>query len=293
MHETDWQIYKGLHNLQRGYDAMLNVRQTAGNRYNMAKATLDAEWQAELQPVIEDLYWHPLRNGIDATPDDEGELRAWLEDRYRDAAIVLILLLLLRRYQVRAYNLGGQTGLDMLSVDGTFNLTDPDILAQLDAHAESLTTVGGDISLINTTIDDLVIQIPKAKQNEGSAALYIAAFIAMRSAQRTETIERTERPFQVGNALDEVFVRNGVQLVMYDVNGVGCVKICAPLHGTTWPAGGAPQQYLVPRHPRCDCIHSPVLYDGQAVGYPPVTVSAPGLQPWVPQPSIWMGGLIA
>lgn len=80
MHETDWQIYKGLHNLQRGYDAMLNVRQTAGNRYNMAKATLDAEWQAELQPVIEDLYWHPLRNGIDATPDDEGELRAWLEE---------------------------------------------------------------------------------------------------------------------------------------------------------------------------------------------------------------------
>jgi hypothetical protein len=293
MHETDQQVLKGLHSLQRGYDALLNLRQTAGDRYNTAKAVIDAEWQADMQPVIEDLYWHPLRNGIDSTPDDEGELRTWLEDRYRDAAIVLILLLLLRRYQVRAYNLGGQTGLDMLSLDGTFNLTDPDILARLDAHAGALTTVGGDISLINTTIDDLVIQIPKAKQNEGSAALYIAAFIALRASQRTETIERTERPFQVGNALDEVFVRNGVQLVMYDVNGVGCVKICAPLHGATWPAGGAPRQYLVPRHPRCDCIHSPVLYDGQAVGYPPVTVSAPGLQPWVPQPSIWMGGLIA
>jgi len=292
MHEVDWQIYKGLHNLQRGYDALLNVRQTAAEKYNTAKVMLDTEWQAAMQPVVEDLYWHPLRNGIDATPDDEGELRTWLEDRYRDAEVIIILLLLLRRYSVKAYNLGGQTGLEMLSLDGTFRLTDPDILAQLDAHAETLTTIGSENSLIDTTIDDLAIEIPKAKQSEGSAALAIAAYIALRSARRTETIERTERPFQVANALDEVFVRNGVQLVMYDVNGVGCAKICAPLHGATWPAGGTPQPYLLPKHPKCDCIHSPVLYDGQAVGYPPVTVSAPGLQPWVPQPSIWMGGLM-
>lgn len=292
MHDSDHQILKGLHNLHRGYDALLNVRQTAGDRYNTAKAALDAEWQVEMLPIIEDLYWHPLRNGIDATPDDEEELGTWLEDRFRDAAIVALLLLLLRRYSVKAYNLGGKTGLDMLSLDGTFSLTNPDILAWIDEHTEALTTIGSDISLIDTTIKDLVVEIPKAKRNEGSAALAIAAYIALRSAQRTETIERTERPFQVANALTDTYVQNGVQLVMYDVNGVGCVKICAPLHGATWRAGGTPQQYLLPKHPRCDCIHSPVLYDGQAVGYPPVIVSAPGLQPWVPRPSIWMGGLI-
>ncbi len=288
MHEADQQILKGLHNLQRGYDALLNVRQTAAEKYGTQKAVLDTEWQAEMQPVIEDLYWHPLRNGIDATPDDEDELRPWLEDRFRDATIIALLLLLLRRYSLKAYNLGGQTGLDMLSLDGAFDLTNPDILAQLDAHAKELTTIGGEFSLIDTTIDDLAIQIPKAKQTDGSAALYIAAYIALRSTSRTETIERTERPFQVANALTETFVQNGVQLVMYDVNGVGCVKMCAPWHGRTFPINA--RGIFLPQHPKCDCIWSPVLYDGQTVGYPPVTVSAPGLQPWVPQPSIWMGG---
>lgn len=291
MHTTDYQILKGLHNLQRGYDALQNVRQTAADRYNTAKAVLDTEWQTAMQPIVEDLYWHPLRNGIDATPDNERELRTWLEERFDDAAIVAALLLLLRRYSVRAYNLGGQTGLDMLSLDGTFALTDPDILAMIDDHARELTTVGGEYSLIDTTIDDLVVEIPKAKAVVGSAALALAAYIALRSANRTETIERTERPFQVANALNTTFVHNGVAYQMYDVNGVGCPKICAPLHGRTFPINA--RAISLPRHPKCDCLWSPVLYDGQVVGFPPVTVSIPGLAPWSPPASIWTGSQIS
>lgn len=274
MHEIDWPILKGLHSLRSGLDALLNVRQTAGDRYTTAKAVLDAEWQAALQPVMEDLYWHPLRNGIDATPDDEGELRTWLEDRYHDAAVVAALLLLLRRYSVKAYNLGGQTGLDMLLLDGTFDLTDPDLLAMIDAHARELTTVDGEFSLIDTTIDDLVVEIPKAKAVAGSTALSLAAYIALRSARRTEAIERTERPLQVANALTETFVNNGIAYQMYDVNGVGCPKICAPLHGIVMPTNRIPAYLSLPQHPFCDCVYSPVMDE------------------YNPPGQVWTGGIV-
>lgn len=287
MHSIDHAVHKSLFALQCGYDALLSVRQTVGEAYLTKKAELDQRWQADMLPVMEDLYWHPLANGIDETPDNEDDLRAWLQRRYRDATVVAALLALLKRYQVKAYNLGGQTGLDMLGMDGTFRLTNESILAELERHAEELTTQGTDVSLIDTTIDDLAVAIPNAKGSAGSAALFIAAYIALRSATRTETIERTERPLQVADALVETYQRNGISYVMYDVNGIGCQRICAPWHGRVFPAGA--RGTYIPQHPRCDCIWSPVRYDGQAVGWPAVTVSVPGLQPWVTPAIIWMG----
>ena len=157
-----------------------------------------------------------------------------------------------------------------LGLDGTFRLTNSALLAQLDSHAKMLTSQGSEMSLIDTTIADLTKAIPLAAAT-GSTLLALGAYIASRSALRTVLIERTERPRQVANGLDWTYLRNGVQMLMYDVNGVGCPQICAPLHGRTFPADNIPMELNPPLHVFCDCIHSPVTDD------------------WVAPESIWMG----
>ena len=182
-----------------------------------------------------------------------------------------MLLLLLLRYQQRAVNLGGQAGLGFLGLDGTFRLTNPTLLAQLDSHAKMLTSQGSEMSLIDTTIADLVKVVPLAMAATGSTLLALGAYIASRSALRTVLIERTERPRQVANGLDWTYLRNGVQMLMYDVNGVGCPQICAPLHGRTFPADNIPDDLTIPRHGFCDCVHSSADEN------------------WVQPEQIWMG----
>lgn len=283
-----YQLERSLLRLQTAYAALLSIRQTPHETLATLRAELDEQWQAELLPVMNDLYWHPFRNGLDEAPEDPAELESWLERHYDEAAIIAILLLLLQRYQVRAYNLGGQIALDMLGIDATFRLEDADILAALDTFAEELVTRGTEYSLLDTTIADLVEAVPRARRAEGSALLALSAFIAMRAAQRTEMIERSERPRQVAAAQDETYRRNGVAYMMYDVAGVGCVRVCAPWHGTVFAVGA--QRVRIPQHPHCDCIWSPILFDGQTVGLPPVVVSVPGLTQWTPPATIWSGG---
>lgn len=278
MHQTDYEVYKSLSRLHTAYTGLLgdNVRMTAREKLNADKVLLDAQWQMELEPLIVELYWTPFRNGISDAPTDEAKLRRWLEDRYKldadnERGAIALLLLLLLRYQQRAVNLGGQAGLGFLGLDGTFRLTNPALLAQLDSHAKMLTSQGSEMSLIDTTIADLVKVVPLAMAATGSTLLALGAYIASRSALRTVLIERTERPRQVANGLDWTYLRNGVQMLMYDVNGVGCPQICAPLHGRTFPIGDMSSELYIPQHPNCDCIHSPLMED------------------WVKPDTIWTG----
>lgn len=290
MHQTDqadWQIEKGLFEIQRGYDALISTRQTPHEKLATAKAALDEQWQSDMLPVMEDLYWYPFRNGIAEAPEDAEELRGWLSRKYDDEIAILALLLLLRRYQRRAYDLGGQTALDFLGIDTTFRLTNEEIVAALDAFAADLVRQGTELSLIDTTIDNLVEDLQKARLVEGSTLLALSAYIALRAQQRTAAIERSERPRQVAAAMDTTYLRNGVAYKMYDVAGVGCPRVCAPWHGTVAEVG----QYVgsIPQHPFCDCIWASVLYDGQVVGSPPVVVHVTGLPPWIQPVNVWTG----
>lgn len=279
MNLFDWNIEKALFRLRQSLGSLVSTRQTPHEKLATLRAELDERWQAEMLPVIEDLYWYPFRNGIAEAPEDEDELRTWLEEQYDDALIVAILLMLLMRYQREAYNLGGQIGLDFLGIDETFILTNEEIITELNEFAEMLVTQGTEFSLIDTTIDDLVRELPKARESESSALMALATYIAARAVQRNEMIERSERPRQVANALHQLYRRNGVQFMMYDVMGVGCPRICAPWHGQVFRMGTA--SVRIPQHPHCDCGWSPILFDGQVVGSPPVVVSVPEL------PSVW------
>lgn len=284
---TDWQVYKNLVNLQSGYDALLSGNPTPHEKYNAYKALLDERWQADLLPVLSDLYWYPFRNGTNGIPEKKRALKGWLRKQYEDPGAVALLLFLLLRYQVDAYNLGGQIGLDFLGIDGRFELRNAEILAALDEHARGLVTQGTTHGIIDNTIDELSEAIPEVRSGNKSLLIALAAFIGRRSAERTVTIERTERPYQVGNALDEVYQRNGLRYKMYDVAGIGCKKICAPWHGQIFEVGR--HRNLIPQHPNCDCVWTPARYNGQTIGVPPVTINAPFLPPWQPPASAWTG----
>lgn len=289
MRDTDHRLHTGLSKMLRAYDGLLTVRDAATDQYNEQKSILDAQWQAELEPVLSDLYWWPFRNGVNEAPEDEDKLRKWLQRRFEDAAIIAVLLALLQRYHIRAANLGGQYALNMLGINAVFNLTNSVYLDELAQRAELLVEQGTDISLIDTTIDDLVQAVPVARVSSAGFLAALAAYVASRTRQRTETIERTERPFAVASATEWTAQNNGIRYKMYNINVNGCKKICEPWHGQVIRVGG-PNSTIIPQHPGCDCVWSPIQFDGQVLGAPPVTVSVPGLQSWQPPAQIWTGG---
>ena len=258
------------------------------NEYRIRRATLDDEWQAEMLPLINDMYWHPFRDGVRNAPEDPAELRAWLSDKYDDAVVLALLMQLLQRRSRDAYKLGGETALRFLGYRNEFELSNAEIQQQIDAFAMALVSQGTEYSIVDTTIDDLVAALPAARESENNTLLVLAAYIAMRAAQRNEMIERSERPRWVANAQDETYSRNDIEYMMYDVAGVGCPRICAPWHGTV-TRGGAQTIRLIPQHPHCDCIWTPVRYDGEVLGSPPVVVSAPGLPQWQAPVEPWTG----
>lgn len=285
---NDWQIYKNLRILQDGYDSLLEKDLTPRQKFLARKSLLDENWQADLLPVMSDLYWYPFRNGVDGVPEKKRDLKRWLKRQYDDDAAVAALLFLLLRYGKIAYNLGGQSGLDYLGVDRQFQLSNIEILMSIDDRYRKMVAQDTEYSLIDTTINDLVEVIPQAREGKKAFIVALSALIAARATNRTVLIERYERPFQVGQALDNVYQANGVKYKMYDVAGVGCKVKCAPWHGRVFPIGSR-TPVDIPQHSGCDCIWSPVQYDGQTVGYPSVAVSVPGLPKWGQPAVIWTG----
>lgn len=253
----DTRLYTGLAKMQRALDGLLQVRA----QVTPAEIELSDAWQAALDPVMRDLYWYPLRNGINEAPDDVDELRAWLRERYDDATAVAILLLLLQRYQVRGANVGGQMALDDLGISGTFNLTNAEYRQLLDDHAAMLTTTGTDMSLIDTTIDDLSRGIPAARESEDNTLLVLGGLITGRSLARSAAIAVTETARSVATTFTWTLLQNEVlyqEFITREDRRV-CPR-CGALHGVRMPVAAVPTEWRIPIHTKCRCIYRPVLF---------------------------------
>jgi hypothetical protein len=237
-----------------------------------AEMALSDQWQAELEPALQDLYWYPLRNGIDQAPEDVEALRSWLQERYDDEAAIAVLLLLLQRYQVRAVNLGGTMALGQMGSDGTFRLTNSAYLQRLDQHATLLMTQGTSMSLIDTTIDHLADGITKARQSEDNTSLLLGGMIAGWSAMRSSAIAVTEATRMAGYGLNWAFLGNGVRWQMFVTRERGACRRCAPLHGKRMRVDDIPLELQLPIHTFCRCSYSAIL-DG-----------------WTLPGDIWTGG---
>ena len=270
MNPIDAALYHSLSRLHRAYDGLLGVRGVAMPK--PSKMPLTVEMGDHLTPAIKDVYWHPLRNGLSQAPDNTEDLHDWLHRQLRNAATWAAILALLMRYYRRSANYGGEIALRRLGIDGTFNLTDAESLAMLDDRATMLTTAGSDINLIDTTVSDLATAIPAAQALGDGALMAIGAYIAGRALTRAVGIATYESPWAFNQGLGMTYRNNGIVEMMYDVNGIGCEEICAPLHGETFPADAVPAGMNPPIHSGCDCILSPILED------------------WAQPDSIWRGG---
>jgi hypothetical protein len=233
---------------------------------------LTVEMGDHLTPALKDVYWYPIRNGVNEVPTGEDDLRSWLHRQLRNPVTWAVILALLMRYYRRSANYGGEIALRRLGIDGVFNLTNAESLAMLDERATMLTTPDSDINLIDTTVSDLVTAIPAARAAGDSVLTAIGAYIAGRALTRAVGIATYESPWAFNQGMGMTYRNNGIIEMMYDVNGVGCPEICAPLHGETFPANAVPGRLSLPQHSGCDCIHSPVT------------------EGWHQPDMIWLGG---
>ena len=268
----DTALYRSLSRLHRAYDGLLATRSI--NEVTPEELALEAQWQAELEACLRDLYWWPLRNGLDGLPTDAAELEDRLRHDYdRDVAVAALLALLLR-YQVRGVNVGGNMGLNLLGAPGHFTLTNQGYLAQLNSHAQMLTSANpnANMSLVNTTISHLTQAIPQALTT-ASPLTALGNLIAGWSLYRSGTIAVTELTRMVGNGLSWTFGRNGVEEQEFVTREDAAVcQRCAPLHGRRMSVNNIPPDLLIPIHGNCRCTYRPVT-DG-----------------WQQPDMIWQGG---
>lgn len=266
----DTALYRSLTRLHDAYSGLLATRSIS--EVTPAELALETQWRQDLEPVLRDLYWHPLRNGLDGLPTDEAELQQHLRHDYDRDVVLAALLALLLRYQVRGVNVGGNIGLDLLGVGGHFTLTNRAYLAQLNDHAEMLTSVDGDMSLVNTTIDHLTQAIPAARAGD-NPLITLGNLIAGWSLYRSGVIAITELTRMVGNGLSWTFDRNGVEEQEFVTREDAAVcRRCAPLHGRRMPVNNIPSDLLLPIHTGCRCVYRPVT------------------QGWQMPVNIWRGG---
>lgn len=268
MHTIDAMLLTNLRQLDETL-VSVQVRQLEG--ITPAEQALEAAWVAALDPVLTNLYWWPLRNGLDNVPVDPDELRSWLDEQYDDDdEVLLALLLLLLLYQERAVNIGGREALRLLGLSDDFQLTNPRLLARLEAQARDLATTGGEMSLVRTTVDHLAADIQSAREavDSGGALLpalaALAGMIARRVITRTPVIVGTELARNFANGLNWVFDRNGVRQQVFTTRLDRAVcRICEPLHGRVMDVDNVPAELSIPIHVGCRCVYTPVT-DGWA-----------------------------
>lgn len=258
--------------LYQSLNAAIAVESRQLDELTPAEVALETQWQRDLQPVLADLYWYPLRNGIQAAPEDEDELRRWLRQRLVETAATAALLALLNRYMVRSFNIGGGLALQLLGLAGAFNLTDREILAELEDHAEELVTPGTDLSLVDTTEDHLVTGILAARESEDNTVIVLAGMIAAWALWRSMRIAATEQSRGTAWGLQRTYSKNGVMLMdfMTRADDRVCPQ-CRPLHGRRMPVNNIPADLVIPVHVECRCY-----YLGATAG-------------WTPPPAIWRG----
>lgn len=249
----------GLIRLHRALDGLLSVESRQLDELTPAEILLESQWRTELEPVLSDLYWWPLRNGLEQAPEDEDDLLEWLLLAFLVSGSTTALRSLLRRYQGRGANIGGATGLDLLGIGGGFNLTNRRYLDILDSHATTLTTAGTDLSLIDTTVNHLAQWIPAARASAQSTLLVLGRSIAAWSIVRSANIAVTELSRVFAQGLNWTYSRNGVEQQVFTtrLDGRVCPR-CAPLHGRIMPVNAIPLELLVPIHGGCRCYYMAV-----------------------------------
>jgi len=247
-----------LYRLEHAYNSLLSVRASM-DELTPAELQLETQWQQALEPVLRDLYWYPLRNGLAGLPIDTTELKRYLRDALTSAAAIAALLALLKRYLIRAVNIGGNMALELLGIDSTFHLANPGYVNQVNDHANTLTQPDTDLSLIDTTVNHLVTGIPQALASD-TALMTIGGLITGWAAVRSVRIAITEQTRMIAQSLTWTYGENGVAQQVFTTRADDKVcAICEPLHGRIVPVNNVPEELRIPKHVLCRCMYRPYL----------------------------------
>jgi hypothetical protein len=124
-------------------------------------------------------------------------------------------------------------------------------------HASGLMAVDADVSLAQTTIQDLARTIVRAVVSDVMLSVAIAA-LAGHILARSILIAETEISRAVIIGLVETYGRNGIVHMVYNTRDSDACKRCTPDNGKQFLI---PPAIWLPRHPHCRCFFTPNTLD--------------------------------
>jgi hypothetical protein len=236
---------------------------------------LEAEFTAAMEAALESFYRYPFRDGIEAVPvGTEAEVRRWILSQYADDAATAVLLFVLIQYLRRGVNVGGGLALAELGLPGTFNLTNPAIVNQVERYAARLITQASSRSLVKTTANELARQITLGRAaglTDAELIDNLGTWMANRVATRSTAIAATESIVSSRGGLALTYSKNGIDWMIHRTVETAC-PVCAPLEGERYPAVRGFVVGAIPLHPNCRCWAEPETDE------------------WVIPEDIWTGG---
>jgi hypothetical protein len=256
--------------------------------FMLGEQLAEANFYEDFRPRLNALYRAPLNRSNELQEAiRRGRVRPFLRSHYREfPAEALSMREAIGSYTRRMYDAGGQYALDSLGLVGVFRLDEPEIIGSIEEHSRQLTEIDGDMSLIDTTVDELTSQL-EAQRNSGrdwvDVLPLISAWILGRTVIRTAAIVQSESVRASRWAMLSAFVGNGIKGVRFYTTGDERVcDQCRPLHGEYFELSGVfrplndiPGYARIPVHPLCRCF-----YDAQTDG-------------WIKPALIWTGFALA
>ncbi len=261
--------------LERVHDALTNLLPLAGLRrlgdggQTVQELRVEAAFGRALRVPVRDSYLWPLRNGVTGVPElDVDALAEWARGEFTTAAgraSTGNLADVLGRYFVRSFEVGGELALDLLGSQRPFQLRDEDLRELIDDVATSYTDPYADISLTNTTANDLARQIASGREAGLSVSALDAAlttYISGRALTRSSNIAATEMVSWSRKGLGTTYGRNGVEYMIYktapELSRRGPCPICEPYNNQRLQASNGLVWFdLLPQHSGCVCYYLP------------------------------------
>ena len=250
------------------------VRLLDRESFQLAEQFTEASYYEDLRPRLSDLYKSPLNDGGLPEAYQRNRLRSFLRSHYQQhPAAAVSMRDTLNRFALKTFDLGGQYALDALGLEGKFHLEEERIIEQIREASRQETVVGGDNSLIDTTVDELADQLGRHREggaNLSDALPLVSGWVLGRTIIRTAIIVQTESVRHSRWAMLSAFIGNGINGVrFYTAADERVCNLCRPLHGELFeirgvfnPFGDIPAFATIPIHPRCRCF-----YDAQTDGW--------------------------
>lgn len=249
--------------------------QTVTRQAGPGELLLEGQFAQEVRPGLADLYDIPRQNDLgEIYGESRAEIKKWVMQQYREdgEGAISLIAAVLAGFGLRAYNLGGQWGLNELELLAEFDLTDQRIEDRIIAETEKLSRLNGKFSLAKTTAGEIAVRLDNQYQAGyplGEVTDLFSAWSLGRTIIRSATIAADQTVKMSRWGLASAFVGNGIKSVMHiceaDVVERCTTELCPPLCGNIYrlrgvisPMSSIPATERIPLHPYCRCSYDPI-----------------------------------